>query len=111
MRRASTVATRHTRSHSMSRASDFLRRMRLSERVYTRRAESPSPNDGILLDTMAMRYWTGEDIPFYYALANTFPLADRWFSSCLAETYPNRRFLMAGTAAGIVSTSVESLTA
>ena len=58
-----------------------------------------------------MGYWTGDDIPFYYALANTFPLADRWFSPCLAQTYPNRRFLMAGTAAGIVSTSTAALTA
>jgi phospholipase C len=60
---------------------------------------------------VAMGYWTGDDIPFYHSLASTFPLADRWFSSCLAQTYPNRRFLLAGTAAGIVSTSIEALTA
>jgi phospholipase C len=58
-----------------------------------------------------MGYWTGDDIPFYYGLASTFPLADRWFASCLAQTYPNRRFLLAGTAAGIVTTSVASLVA
>ena len=70
-------------------------------------------NDGFVLASgpVAMGYWTGDDIPFYYALANTFPLADRWFSSCLAQTYPNRRFLMAGTAAGIVSTSAAALAA
>jgi len=33
-------------------------------------------------------------------LGKTFPLADRWFGSVLAQTYPNRRFLKAGTAAG-----------
>src|SRR5262245_44665812 len=60
---------------------------------------------------VAMGYWTADDLPFYHGLARTFPLADRWFCSCLAQTYPNRRFLMAGTAAGIVSTSVEALTA
>src|SRR5262249_1793710 len=60
---------------------------------------------------VGMGYWTEEDLPFYYALARTFPLADRWFGSCLAQTYPNRRFLMAGTAAGIVSTSTQALTA
>jgi len=60
---------------------------------------------------VAMGYWTGDDIPFYYGLARTFPLADRWFSSCLAQTYPNRRFLLAGTAAGIVSTTVAALAA
>jgi len=58
-----------------------------------------------------MAYFTGDDIPFYYGLARTFPLADRWFGSTLCQTYPNRRFLMAGTAAGIVSTSTDSLLA
>ena len=58
-----------------------------------------------------MGYWTGDDLPFYYALARTFPLADRWFGSVLAQTYPNRRFLLAGTAAGIVSTTSQALTA
>src|ERR1700733_5070823 len=30
-----------------------------------------------------MGYWTEDDLPFYYGLARTFPVADRWFSSCL----------------------------
>jgi phospholipase C len=54
---------------------------------------------------VAMGYWTAETIPFYYSLAKTFPLSDRWFSSTLGQTYPNRRFLMAGTAYGDVSTT------
>ena len=49
-----------------------------------------------------MAYWTGEDLPFYHGLAQTFPLADRWFSSCLGPTFPNRRFLLAGTANGLM---------
>lgn len=52
--------------------------------------------------TAAMRYWTEEDLPFYYGLARTFPLATRWFSSCLGPTFPNRRFLIAGTAHGLI---------
>ncbi|HEY0717777.1 MAG TPA: alkaline phosphatase family protein [Streptosporangiaceae bacterium] len=52
--------------------------------------------------TMAMGYWTGDDLPFYHGLARTFPLADRWFSSCLGPTFPNRRFMMAGTAHGLI---------
>jgi phospholipase C len=52
--------------------------------------------------TVSMRYWTREDLPFYYALATTFPLATRWFSSCLGPTFPNRRFLIAGTAHGLI---------
>ncbi len=51
---------------------------------------------------MAMGYWTEEDLPFYYGLARTFPLADHWFSSCLGPTFPNRRFLISGTAHGLM---------
>jgi phospholipase C len=52
--------------------------------------------------TAAMAYWTSRDLPFYHGLAGTFPLADRWFSSCLGPTFPNRRFLLAGTANGLM---------
>ena len=50
----------------------------------------------------AMRYWTEAELPFYFGLARTFPLATRWFSSCLGPTFPNRRFLIAGTANGLI---------
>ena len=60
---------------------------------------------------VAMGYFTPEQIPFYAGLARTYPLCDRWFGSCLAQTYPNRRFLMAGTAAGIIDTTAASVTA
>jgi len=49
-----------------------------------------------------MGYWTEDDLPFYYGLARTFPLFDRWFSSCLGPTFPNRRFLISGTAHGLI---------
>jgi phospholipase C len=52
--------------------------------------------------TAAMSYWTEQDLPFYHGLARTFPLADRWFSPCLGPTFPNRRFLLAGTANGLM---------
>jgi phospholipase C len=52
--------------------------------------------------SVAMTYWTEEDLPFYYGLARTFPLATRWFCSCLGPTFPNRRFLIAGTANGLI---------
>jgi phospholipase C len=51
---------------------------------------------------VSMGYWTEDDLPFYYGLARTFPLADHWFSSCLGPTFPNRRFLIAGTAHGLI---------
>jgi len=50
----------------------------------------------------AMRYWDEKDLPFYYGLARTFPRAERWFSSCLGPTFPNRRFLISGTAHGLM---------
>src|SRR5258708_6434304 len=50
----------------------------------------------------AMAYWTRTDIPFYWSLAETFMLCDRYFSSVMAQTYPNRRFLLAASAFGQV---------
>jgi len=64
-------------------------------------------NDGFVRTTnssLPMGYWTAEDLPFYYGLARTFPIGDRYFASCLAQTFPNRRFLQAGTASGLVAT-------
>jgi phospholipase C len=55
---------------------------------------------------VAMGYWTDADLPFYAGLARVFPLADRWFCSCLGPTFPNRRFLIAGTANGLDSDSL-----
>ncbi len=64
-------------------------------------------NDGFVRTTnspLPMGYWTADDLPFYYGLARTFPIGDRYFASCLAQTFPNRRFLQAGTASGLVAT-------
>jgi phospholipase C len=52
---------------------------------------------------VAMGYWTGDDLPFYYGFARSFPVADRYFSSCPAQTFPNRRFFQAASAFGQVS--------
>jgi phospholipase C len=58
---------------------------------------------------VAMGYWKERDLPFYSALARTFPLADRWFGSCLGPTIPNRRFLIAGTANGLTTDAIADL--
>ncbi|HEY1827688.1 MAG TPA: alkaline phosphatase family protein, partial [Acidimicrobiales bacterium] len=58
----------------------------------------------------SMGYYTEDDLPFYYSLAKTFTLANRWFCSVPAQTYPNRRFYMAGTASGIISTDTDNVT-
>src|SRR5437879_8917241 len=54
----------------------------------------------------AMGYWDSTDVPYYYGLANTFPVCDRWFASCLGQTYPNRRFLLCGSALGSINTII-----
>jgi phospholipase C len=56
-----------------------------------------------------MGYWTEDVLPFSYSFARTFTIANRWFTSAPCQTYPNRRFLMAGTAYGNISTDNESL--
>jgi phospholipase C len=70
-------------------------------------AQKDTAHDDIGVDpvTLGMGYWTESDLPFYYGLARTFPMADRWFSSCLGPTFPNRRFLIAGTAHGLIDDS------
>ena len=50
---------------------------------------------------VAMGYWTGDDLPLTYALAETFPIGDRWFCSLLTDTDPNRRYLIAATSQGM----------
>ena len=52
----------------------------------------------------SMGHFTGAQLPFYYSLASHFPIGDRYFSSVMAQTYPNRRFLIAATALGDVAT-------
>ena len=54
-----------------------------------------------IVGPVAMGYWTEDDLPLTYALASTFPIGDRWFSSCLAQTDPQRRYLIAATSSGM----------
>jgi phospholipase C len=51
-------------------------------------------------DTVLGWYDRG-DLPFYYWLATTFAISDRYFSSALAGTWPNRDVLYAGGAWGL----------
>ncbi len=71
-------------------------------------------NDGFIgpesSNEWSMAYYTAEEIPFYHSLAKTFPLCDRYFCSVLAQTYPNRRFLLSGTAFGLIATDDTSIT-
>ena len=63
------------------------------------------PGSTQIVGGVAMGYWTGDQLPFTYSLAGTFPIGDRWFSSVLGQTFPNRRYLIAGTSAGMTDDS------
>ncbi len=63
-------------------------------------------NDGFVKASteVAMWFWDKTDLPYTYSLASVFPVGDRFFCSALCQTYPNRRYLMAGTSDGVIST-------
>jgi phospholipase C len=56
----------------------------------------------------ALTYFDETDIPFYYSLATTFAIGDRYFCSLLGPTGPNRMFLMAGTSFGLAHNTLVS---
>ena len=64
-------------------------------------------NDGFVRASgpVAMEYWDHHDLPFTYSLARHFPIGERYFSSVLGQTYPNRRYLFTGTSSGLVATN------
>jgi phospholipase C len=52
-------------------------------------------NDGS--GPLTMGYYTRDDLPFYYALADSFTICDGHFCSVMGPTYPNRYFWMSAT--------------
>jgi phospholipase C len=48
----------------------------------------------------AVGYYNSTDLPYYYDLATFFATSDSWHSPVLANTVPNRMYLMAGTSFG-----------
>jgi phospholipase C len=67
--------------------------------------------DGFVTTTNSddpMGYLDGTDLPWYYGFARTYGIGDRYFSSLLGQTFPNRRFLQAATAAGQVNNTIPS---
>ena len=57
---------------------------------------------------VSMGYVEPTVLPFTNSLAATFPVCDRYFCSVGAQTYPNRRFLMAGTSLGLLDDTFPS---
>jgi phospholipase C len=67
------------------------------------------PDNGVEnpTDDDTMGFYTQDDLPFYYSLAQTFAIDDRYFSSVIGPTFPNRSYLMAATSFGHLNTSEE----
>jgi phospholipase C len=63
---------------------------------FTAANEDPSDPTG----SRTMGYYDRRDLPFYYGLYSTFATSDRYFSSVLGPTFPNRFYLLAGTSFG-----------
>ncbi len=57
-------------------------------------------NDRFTASTMC--YYDETELPYYYGLANSFAIADRYFSPMLGPTFPNRFYLFAGTSFGLI---------
>jgi phospholipase C len=62
-------------------------------------------NDGFVIandpgGARAMGYYSDTDIPFFYALARSFAVADHYHCSLLGPTEPNRMYLYAATSFG-----------
>jgi phospholipase C len=60
--------------------------------------ESPTDDD-------TMGFYTATELPFYYQLAQSFAIDDRYFASVMGPTFPNRSYLMAGTSFGHLDTA------
>ena len=55
------------------------------------------------LGNLSVGYYDDRQIPFYWSLAQNFTLADRYFSSMLGPTDPNRLYSIAGSAGGLAN--------
>ncbi len=53
-----------------------------------------------LLGTRAMGYYDGNDLNYYYYLAQNFATSDRWFSPISSNSPPNRSYMYAATTHG-----------
>jgi phospholipase C len=57
----------------------------------------------------AMGYYDAGHLPYYYFLATRFATSDRFFSSVLTHTPPNRLYMFAATSAGFTSVPTGTL--
>jgi phospholipase C len=85
------------RSLADSRSDGFVRVNDLTEQL----------DDGVesRIEDQTMGFYDQDEIPFYYGLAQSFAISDRFFCSVLGPTFPNRSYLLAATSFGHLTTS------
>ncbi len=62
-------------------------------------------------DAYAAGFYLRDDLPYIADLADAFTLYDRWFTSLMASTFPNRHYQMSAQSGGTVSNVVPPQTA
>jgi phospholipase C len=63
----------------------------------------PNTTQAVNHDTMG--YFDDGDLPFYFDIAKTFAMSDRYFCDVIGQTFPNRSYFLAGTSFGHLTTS------
>ncbi len=63
---------------------------------------------GSTISPHVMGYFTREDLPFSWALADAYATSDRWFSSLMGPTWPNRMYLHSGQSGGLTENVLPS---
>jgi phospholipase C len=61
-------------------------------------------DDGTSDGHYVMGSYEATELPFYYFLANTYAISDRYFASVIGPTWPNRLYLYAATSDGVMNT-------
>ena len=73
-------------------------------------AGEPKVGPDLLSGQRAFSYYDERDIPYYYHLASRFAIGDRYFSSLIGPTWPNRDFMYAASSYG-ATTNINPLCA
>jgi phospholipase C len=58
-----------------------------------------------ITDHDTMGYYDNGDLPFYFDIAQTFAMSDRYFCAVIGQTFPNRAYEIAATSFGHLTTS------
>jgi phospholipase C len=80
--------------------------------ISTNEANHELPAHGtpdMLKGNRAMAYYTQDDIPFAYWMAQNFAIGDRYFASAPTATWPNRMFLFAATSFGEITNEMPTV--